>query len=164
MPLLGAIAGLFVVVFVMRSADTAAAALWPVVALGLLGLVVVALLTWHHRRMAELQQLHLTVIGRWANVTLHKPWPKYCLDCGQEVTSWRPATAHDDPERSPCMAARIARDAAESAPGLPMTGYTAEVLDEPAEDGERAKGASVDATRARSRAIVDALRARRERE
>lgn len=163
MPVFAVLVGLFLAVFILQSANDAASALWPLVAYGLLGFAALALVVWHRRRMAELQQLHLTVVGRWANVSLHKTWPKYCLDCGQEVSSWRPAAAHDDAERSPCMVAKLARDAAEMAPGLPMGGYTAEVLDEPAPNSERAQNATEEATRARSRAIVDALRGHRGR-
>lgn len=157
-PLVLGIVAVALAAFAIQSADAAAAALWPLVVMLVLAFATIALFTWHRRQMAHLQQLHLVVVGRYADVNIYRPWPKYCTDCGQTIESWRQAGAHDDETSSPCMKLRIVNDAADAAPGLPAR-YTAEVI-EPKEEGPT--GPELPDPKAQSRAIVDKLRARSE--
>lgn len=161
MPIVLAIVGLFVGAFVLNAGDAAGHALWLPVVLGGLAFATLALWWWHRRALAHLNQLHLVVIGRYANVHAYRPWPKYCLDCGQEMSSSRQCVAHDDPESSPCMKLRVANEAVDAAAEPSTARYTAEVLDTPAEDGGHAIGGTSEARKARSKAIVEATRARR---
>ena len=162
MPLLLVIAAAAALAFLVQSADQAGRALWPIVVALLLAFAAFALAMWHRRQMAHLHQLHLVVVGRYANVNAYRPWPKYCTDCGQTIESWRQAAAHDDPATSPCMKLRAANDAIDAVPGLPMAGYTAEVLGETAGD-ESSPGPDITDPKARSKAIVERLKMRGDR-
>jgi hypothetical protein len=160
MPIALILAGLFLGALALKAGETAGRQLWPLLVLLLLAFAVVALAAWHRRQMAHLHQLHLIVVGRYANTHTLRPWPKYCTDCGAEMSGWKACAAHDDDKSSPCMKLRLANDKAELAPGLPMEGYTAEVLETPGPDGESTQGPALGAAGARSKAIVDRLRAR----
>jgi hypothetical protein len=159
MPALGALALLFIIVLTVESADRAARAGWVFVALAALALIALALGLWHRRRMAELHEKHLVWVGRWRNVSQAgvMPWPKACKDCGQEVTSWRGARAHDDEETSSCARYLAHREAQErGTPTLP-TRYEAEVISSPGEPPEEPPSMPIDPDRAATWARIDSL-------
>lgn len=140
MGVLAAAAGLFLVLFLMDSAQSAAHQLWIIPLLAALVATVIALAAWHHRRMAELHELHLVTVGRWQNVNRFTPWPKFCQDCGQHAHSWKEARPHDDPDTSPCARYLAYREELERAPeGLPMQGWTADIVDSGGRQGDGAK-------------------------
>jgi hypothetical protein len=109
----------------LQAGTAAGHALWPLLVIGGLAFIVLALTAWHRRKMAEIHELITVELGRWRRVNHHLPWPKACRDCGMPAHDWKSTRAHDDTETSPCMQLLIARDAAEL---TPAAHYDAEVI------------------------------------
>lgn len=133
MVIVAAVVFVFLLAAAQRIGTEAGGALWFPVILGVIAFAMLAVGTWHRRRMHEIHELHAVEIGRWRRVNIAAPWPKACRDCGQTDYDWKSCRAHDDPEGSPCMRLRAARDAAELAPA---DHYIAEVTSSGGQGGQ----------------------------
>lgn len=141
MPILGALALVFAVAFVLSAGQSAGHALWLPVVIVVLCFAALALWLWHRRALDHIRHLHLEHLsdGRWTQVSKFQAYPKRCVDCAHRAHTWREASAHDNPYTSPCAAMRERRlelEASEDAghelapdPGTrPGSGWKAEAM------------------------------------
>jgi hypothetical protein len=129
MPIIAAVVVVLAGAYAYTTGVTLGHELWMITGLAVLAFATLALTMWHRRQLAYIREQHLVIIGRYRNLSMHKAWPKACLDCGHEASDWRGCRDHDNTETSPCAAFLYNRERAEMAPEtLPNENWQADIL------------------------------------
>jgi hypothetical protein len=100
-PIVAALAAVFVVAFLVTAGEAAGHALWLPIVLAVLAAAVLGAWLWHRREVERIHHLHHDQLTHWLRVEKFRPWPKWCQRCGYRVHTWRELSAHDS-NTSPC--------------------------------------------------------------